>query len=262
MTSEGEKHAAELRGASAEIRARINGFTLMTFRCRGGRLGSGMGTLLEALWGFYSRQVLSERLPGEYDIAWIVDHAYNDFALLRAGAGWDSSSRSGELLRIEAKSMNLDTDERKGHFDALAKEIGDDDLLLVLVWRWAPAGERDLVHPLVVDEYLGPAREVAALRDALHVARGGSFVESGECPDCREEECPHVGEPLNAKGVRERQQGPPSTKGRNASSAQNFGGLKRMLKTRGDLAGAVAAEQRSHPFRKEFMDFDARCEEL
>lgn len=256
MTSEGEVHAGQLQPLAVEIRQAINDFTLKTFKCRGGRLGSGMGTLLEALWGFYSREALTESLPGEYDLAWIVDNAYNDFALLKVDVDWDSTTQAGEYLRIEAKSMNLGADEAKGHFDALIKEIGEDDLLLVLVWRWTPVGTTaGLVYPEVVGEFLGPAREIAELRDALHLARGGSFVKAGDCPDCDGPDCDHSGEPLNVRGVRERRHGPPSTKGEKTSYMANFGGLKRMLKARGEDAQRVLAEQRQFPCRAQYIDF-------
>lgn len=248
----------QLRACADEIRKEINGFTLKTFQCRGGRLGSGMGTLLEALWGFYSRKALNERSPDEYDLAWIVDNQYNDFALLRAGVNWDSGARQGELLRIEAKSMNLGAKESKGHFDPLLKEIGEDDLLLALVWRWtAVDASAGLVYPEVVGEFLAPAAEIAELRDALHLARGGSFVGAGECPDCEEADCAHVGEPLNRNGVRERLEGPPSAEGPSTRYAGNFGGMVRMLKTSGEVARAVAQQQRSYPIRAAYMDFVA-----
>jgi hypothetical protein len=31
----------------------LNRFTAQVFRTRGGRIGSGMGGVIEALWGFY-----------------------------------------------------------------------------------------------------------------------------------------------------------------------------------------------------------------
>lgn len=261
MTKDGERHWSQLRSAEAEIRARINAFTLKTFRCRGGRLGSGMGNLLEALWGFYSREVLSETTPGEYEVAWIVDHAYNDFALLDATKSWDPATHAGECLRIEAKSMNLGADEAKGHFDALAAEIAEDDLLLILVWRWSDIGG-GLVFPEVVGEFVGPAREVAELRDALHIARGGFFVTAGACPDCRSSSCPHVGEPLNSNGNRERLSGPPSARSKTVGSAANFGGLVRMTKARGAAANAVLAEQLKFPVRREYIEFVRTFEDL
>ena len=52
------------------------------------------------------------------------------------------------------------------------------------------------------------------------------------CPDgCAPQPCTHFGEPLNAKGKRERLSGPESTKPGNVAYAANFGGLVRMLKT-------------------------------
>ncbi len=256
MTETGERHTTQLRAASDEIQRRINDFTLLTFQCRGGRIGSGMGTLLEALWGFYARQVLDEANPGEYEIAWIVDHAYNDFALLEAGSTWDGFNSDGELLRIEAKSMNLGADESKGHFDPLREELGEDDLLLVLVWYWAEVSPgSQLVFPKIVGEFLGPAREIAALRDALHEARGGSFVLDGNCPDGDGPGCAHVGEPLNANGIRERRSGPESARTSGTTHAANFGGLVRMVKVRGGPARSVLDEQLRYPIRREYFEF-------
>jgi hypothetical protein len=254
VTPDGERHAERLRVAGSEIRRRINTFTNATFRCRGGRLGSGMGSLLEALWGFYAREVLDETSPEQYDIAWVVNHGYNDFALVAADGTWDSTTGHGALLGIEAKSMNLGTKESKAHFDALVSEIEEDDLLLVLVWRWS-ALEAQVVYPEIVGEFVGPAREVAELRDRLHVARGGSFVAPGGCPDCDALYCPHVGEPLNSRGTRERRTGPPSTRGRTAPNAANFGGLVRMLSVRSQRARNVLDQQRGFPVRREYHDF-------
>ena len=38
----------------------INTFTKQVFHTRGGRIGSGMGLLLEGLWGYYIHQFISE----------------------------------------------------------------------------------------------------------------------------------------------------------------------------------------------------------
>lgn len=254
MTPDGERHANRLRDASPEIRRRINEFTRATFRCRGGRLGSGMGNLLEALWGFYARQVLDATSPEQYDIAWVVNHGYNDFALVAADGVWDPATGHGALLGIEAKSMNLGTGESKAHFDALVNEIGEDDLLLVLVWRWTVV-DADVVCPEVVGQFVGPAREVAELRDRLHIARGGSFIAPGGCPDCDVPRCAHVGEPLNSKGTRERRSGPPSAVTEKVSYAANFGGLVRMLSVRSQRARNVLDQQRAFPVRREYHDF-------
>lgn len=256
MTPEGIKHLERLHAAQPEIAAKINAFTLETFRCRGGRLGSGMGNLIEALWGFYARVVLSASTPDTYDIAWITDHAYNDFALLDAAETWEPSTRHGEIFRIEAKSMNLGADETKGHFDVLASQLNEDDQLLVIVWRWSQING-DIVFPEIMGHFVGPATEIVELRDALHRARGGSFVSRAACPDgCAPEACSHDGEPLNAAGVRERRTGPVATRGANTSYAANFGGLKRMLGGRTRAAQDALEEQMAaHPVRREYVAF-------
>ncbi len=234
---------------------RINDFSWDVLRTRGGRFGSGMGTLLEALWGYYINQQLSSESnnsPG-IEIAWLLGHEYNDFACVFRNQEWVPETKSGELLRIEAKSMNVGVDEAKGHFDEIAGNLGEWDLLVIPLWVWEPIQETR-VYPRIKDHFVGPARPIAVLRDRLHIARGGTFVDRNACPDlCIPGNCPHHGEPLNADGRRERISGPVSRKPPNSSFAANFGGLVRMLKTRTDEArgefGAIRADdETAHAF--------------
>jgi hypothetical protein len=51
----------------------------------------------------------------------------------------------------------------------------------------------------------------------------------------------HEGEPLNASNIRERKTGPVASRGAKVSFAANYGGLKRMLGTRGSGAAKVYA---------------------
>ena len=216
----------------------LNSFSHTAFRTRGGRLGSGMGSLLEALWVYFiNKALLNEGGEArECEIAWLEDHEPNDFACVHRDARWTPGTREGELFRVEAKSMNIGVDESKGHFTELQKFIGPHDQLLVLTWHWENVDDWR-VYPKVIDFILSPARPVAALRDALHIARGGTFVAAGVCPDhCTEDPCSHIGEPINAAGIRERISGPKSAKGENVSAANNFGGLVRMLKTDNETA--------------------------
>lgn len=197
-------------------------------------MGSGMGTLLEALWCYFVNQelVMNRDFKGVCELAWLVNNEYNDYACLEIDGDWNSQTRDGEFFRIEAKSMNLDADESKAHFDELSAYLSNFDLLLVLVWKWSKVDDKRS-FPKIVDSFLGRAKPIAMLRDELHVARGGSFVGKDNCPDnCKPDKCTHDGEPLNAEGKRERLSGPqsrrPSSK---VSFAANFGGLIRMLKT-------------------------------
>ncbi|MFN6463075.1 MAG: hypothetical protein RMZ41_014670 [Nostoc sp. DedVER02] len=200
-----------------------------------------MGSLLEALWGFYTNQVLLKVDPESYayELGWFSDHGYNDFACVLKDTEWNSDTRFGELLRIEAKSMNVLADESKGHFDELIDRLGNEDLLLILIWTWETVNTAisQQVYPHILDYFIGKAQSVAFLRDALHLARGGSFVDRNSCPDgCAPVICKHHGEPLNANGTRERLSGPNSCRAANVSYAANFGGLVRMIKTDSDSA--------------------------
>lgn len=211
---------------------RMNEFSTQILKTRGGRIGSGMGALLEALWGYMMNQIILEETDLDCEIAWFPDNQYNDFSCIRRDEAWDAATRAGEYFRIEAKSMNTGADESKAHFAALDSEIEPNDALLILIWEWRRI---DAVHfsPIVIDCFFDRAKGVAALRDALHIARGGYFVNSMHCPDgCLPYCCTHNGEPLNAAGKRERLSGPNTTRpSLNVSYAANFGGLVRMLKT-------------------------------
>lgn len=217
----------------------INKFSHEVLRTRGGRFGSGMGGLLEALWGYYINQALlnTGNDAAECEIAWLSDHEYNDFACILRDQNWSSADRTGELLRIEAKSMNVGVDEAKGHFDEIVVNLNEWDLLLVLIWSWDAADEFR-VYPHIKDYFIGRAAPVALLRDRLHIERGGTFVSRVNCPDdCVSEVCTHHGEPLNANGKRERLSGPESTRpSAKVSYSANFGGLVRMLKTNSEIA--------------------------
>lgn len=218
---------------------RMNTFSSKILRTRGGRIGSGMGALLEALWGYMMNQILIEFQSG-YEIAWFPDNQYNDFACLLKNTEWNIRTRSGEMFRIEAKSMNIEADESKAHFDVIKKELEDYDSLLILVWEWKPI-DQFYYSPTVRDFFFDRSIPITQLRDELHLARNGSFVNKNHCPDfCLPANCSHEGEPLNASGKRERISGPEATRpSPRVSYAANFGGLVRMLKTDNDRARAV-----------------------
>jgi hypothetical protein len=212
---------------------RINQFAAEVFRTRGGRIGSGMGTVLEAMWGYELNRVLraGKGAPAGCELAWMYSHGYNDFACVLRDELWDPNTRQGELLRVEAKSMVASAGESKAHFDAIQAEIGKEDLLVLLVWDWMKIDVYG-VSPRILRYYVGSALSVAKVRDELHLARGGSFVNPRACPDkCLPTSCTHGGEPLNEKGKRERLTGPESLRGSpKVSYAANFGGMVRMLK--------------------------------
>ena len=218
-----------------------------------------MGSLLEALWGYFMNQELV-RLDGgaaECEIGWLSDHEYNDFACIERDVDWAPATRAGELLRIEVKSMNIEVDEAKGHFDQLCSSISIYELLLVLIWKWEPL-DKHRVYPRVIGHFLDRALPIALIRDRLHDARGGAFVDKDSCPDhCDAHDCPHDGEPLNASGKRERLSGPVSTRpSASVAYAANYGGLVRMLKTNSEQERDIfRAVERADPIAAKFIDF-------
>lgn len=234
--------------AATDAVTRINQFTRDVFHTRGGRIGSGMGLLLEGLWGYYVNQHLREQVgeARDVEIAWITHHEYNDFACVYRGVPWDGATRAGEIIRIEAKTMIASAEESKAHFDEVIDYFSPHDLLVVLIWDWVSLDEFSF-YPRVLEQFIGRAHEVAYLRDRLHLQRNGSFVDRNACPDgCAPVTCTHHAEPLNASGIRERLSGPRSRRSATVSHAANFGGLVRMLKT-----GSEAARREFRRVRRE-----------
>lgn len=239
----------------------VNRFTAKVFRTRGGRIGSGMGGVIEALWGFYMNAVISKNDDCSFELGWITGHEYNDFACIMKDDNWDPDTRAGELFRVEVKSMVSAADESKAHFDRLQNELMDNELLAVFLWNWVQDGKKKkTVYPKITDHFVGLAMPVARLRDDLHVARGGKFVQPGACPDnCSSTNCRHVGEPLNASGKRERKSGPNRCKGSNISYSANFGGLLRMLGSRGKIGRQILKKHyASDETAARFLAFMAR----
>jgi hypothetical protein len=228
----------------------VNDFTRKTFVTRGGRIGSGMGSVVEALWGFHINRILKADDGIDYELGWIYGHEYNDFACVLTDQEWNPETKQGELFRIEVKSMVASADESKAHFDRLQHEFADDELLAVFLWDWKQLKKDSRnVYPAILDYFVGYALPIAELRDLLHLDRGGTFVESG----------PHKGEPLNASGMRERRTGPESAKGSGVSYAANFGGLLRMLGSRGRKGKEILKkEHASDATKARFIDFMAR----
>lgn len=246
-----------IKDISSEACEKMNEFSSNVLKTRGGRIGSGMGALLEALWGYMMNQIILQRQELDCEIAWFPDNQYNDFSCIKKDIPWHEETRDGEYFRIEVKSMNTGADESKAHFAALAKEIECNDVLLILVWEWRQIDETHY-SPMVIDSFFDRASGVAELRDALHIARGGSFVESGKCPDsCSDSPCKHVGEPLNASGKRERLSGPESTRpSLKVSYAANFGGLVRMIKTDNESARSTFRRiRKSNPVADHYISF-------
>lgn len=250
---------ALIKSETPKAIAAINTFAKDAFNTRGGRLGSGMGSLMEAVWVYFTNRALinEDGLAADCEIGWLPDHEPNDFACVHRDAQWTPATREGELFRIEAKSMNTSVDESKAHFTELADRIGDHDQLLILTWKWTEVDAWRFC-PQITDHLICPAKPVAALRDSLHLARGGSFVTPGSCHDnCPGDTCSHVGEPLNAAGKRERKGGPESTRpSQKVAFANNFGGLVRMLKTDNGNARRVFRDQRaSNQVAHEYVSF-------
>ena len=219
-----------------------------------------MGMVIEALWGFYLNAELAKNPNSACEMAWMYGHEYNDFACVLKDADWDPDTRTGELLRVEVKSMVVAADESKAHFDRLQSELDHDEILVIFLWDWIEVPSTSYRAPTITDHFIGTALPIAHLRDVLHEVRGGSFVMPDACPDaCDHGACTHVGEPLNSSGVRERRTGPDSARASNVSYAANFGGLLRMLGTRNQEGkDALINEAAANDTAKRFVDFMAR----
>ena len=220
-----------------------------------GRKTTEMGGILEHQWRNKVNTLLCDT---PYEMAWMPGHSYNDAILLFRGTEWDCVTRDGESARYECKTLNLQSDEAKAHFDPLVHDLREQDKLLVFTWIWE---DLDTTHvfPCIKDFCITPALPIAKLRDFLHLLRGGTFVDPHDCPDgCLPHICTHGGEPLNAKGNRERQTGP-NSRTTQCGHAANFGGLQRMLKARSASARVALQDYvKAHPETHSFIEFMER----
>ncbi len=78
----------------------VNDFTVQVFHTRGGRIGSGMGSVIEALWGFHLNTILNEDENIAYELGWIYGHEYNDFSCILRDEDWNPETQQGELLSM------------------------------------------------------------------------------------------------------------------------------------------------------------------
>ena len=99
MPDKHELAALTILKTTEEARRRLNEFSARVLRTRGGRIGSGMGAVIEALWGFFVNQILLEDAKCRIELAWMYGHEYNDFACIGRGVEWHPETRAGELDR-------------------------------------------------------------------------------------------------------------------------------------------------------------------
>lgn len=85
-------------------------------------------------------------------------------------------------LRIDVKTMHIESLEASARYDTRREEIlPDDDYLLYLTWKWERVSNRgvELDYPIIIDGVFIRAIKVAEERDRRQVLAGGSFDEDG-----------------------------------------------------------------------------------
>jgi hypothetical protein len=162
------------------------------------------GILFEAMWGYYMKEELNSI---GYSLKWICKNQYNDFYI--------EDEHGSFVCNVEVKTLCLNSDESKSHFDAIQSEIHATDLLFVSAWKWDIFDK--LMKPNIVKSGYFSSKNISCMRDELHILRGGNFVG---------------GEPINVSGYRERITGPEENKPPKVNHMANFGGLVRMLGVR------------------------------
>src|SRR5438105_5775950 len=87
---------AEVIAATPIACEEINRFSAKVFKTRGGRMGAGMGVLLEAPWAYYVDQGRPARAVGNegWEIGWLPDNEYNDFACIQCELPWDPETQT------------------------------------------------------------------------------------------------------------------------------------------------------------------------
>lgn len=85
-------------------------------------------------------------------------------------------------LRIDVKTMHIESLEASARYDTRAEEIrADDDYLLFLTWKWEKSvlKEVELYYPTIIDGVFIRAVNVAEERDRRQILAGGSFDDDG-----------------------------------------------------------------------------------
>lgn len=221
-----------LEKLNPKVIEKLNKFFSETFLVDSSEINYGhstrFGILFEAMWGYYMKGEL-ETLG--YMVKWICRNQYNDFYI--------TDLLDNFICNIEVKTLCLDSDESKSHFDALQSELLDTDLLFVSAWKWDV--HDDLMKPKITESKFFVSKEIAVMRDELHILRGGNFVKE---------------EPINASGYRERLSGPDENKPPKITHMANFGGLVRMLGTKSKISKVKLQEYYdSGGTCKEYIDF-------
>ena len=197
-----------LENLNPKVIEKLNEFFSETFLIDFSKITHGhstrFGVLFESMWGYYMKEELQSL---GYKLNWICKNQYNDFYI--------TDTEGNFICNVEVKTLCLNSDESKSHFDAIQSEILDTDLLFVSAWKWDVFG--GLMKPLVVRSEYFSSRNIASMRDQLHILRGGNFIKE---------------EPVNVSGYRERITGPSENKPPKISHMANFGGLVRMLGTK------------------------------
>ena len=203
-----EQIKSTLESLNFKVVEELNQFFSETFLVDSVEINYGhstrFGILFEAMWGYYMKKELESF---GHSLKWICKNQYNDFYI--------TDDKENFVCNIEVKTLCVNSDESKSHFDAIQSELLNTDLLFVSAWKWNI--NNTSMSPCVTKSEYFLSKNIAKMRDDLHILRGGSFINN---------------EPINASGFMERITGPENNKPLKISHMSNFGGLVRMLGTK------------------------------
>jgi hypothetical protein len=122
-----------------------------------------------------------------------VAHEYPDFYL--------RDSPLKQVLRMEMKAVDADSDEQAARFDVLTREIDPArDLVLFVAWEWVETRRKEGSygeHPNIFAHLVLPAIEIARERDRRLIETGGRVTDEGILVPSKKKPGQHVPDPGN-----------------------------------------------------------------
>lgn len=132
-----------------------------------------LGTMLEYGLSTEINKILYDRYHGELILTFAVAHEFPDFYL--------RDKRRNQILRIEMKAVDADSDEQAARFDVPTEHLDQyRDFILFVGWKWESYYENNTKWeaPQVFSSTFVGAHDIATIRDTRLIGCGGK-IENG-----------------------------------------------------------------------------------
>ncbi len=133
-----------------------------------------LGTMLEYGLSTEIANILHSKYGDDFFLTFAVAHEFPDFYL--------RDHNRKQILKIEMKAVDADSDEQAARFDVLAEYLDEHrDFILFVGWKWESSNEESTSWecPKIFTSSFISAHDLAIVRDARLLTTGGK-IENGE----------------------------------------------------------------------------------